>query len=26
VGLSCALVLVGTCFGSKLLEWASRIV
>jgi NADH-quinone oxidoreductase subunit N len=26
VGLSCALILVGTCFGAKLLDWASRIV
>jgi NADH-quinone oxidoreductase subunit N len=26
VGLSCALVLLGTCFGAKLLDWASTIV
>ena len=26
VGLSCALVLLGTCFGAKLLDWASLII
>ena len=26
VGLSCALVLLGTCFGAKLLDWAATIV
>jgi NADH-quinone oxidoreductase subunit N len=26
VGLSCALVLFGTCFGAKLLSWAATIV
>ncbi|MGA2080966.1 MAG: NADH-quinone oxidoreductase subunit N [Holophaga sp.] len=26
VGLSCALVLVGTCFGAKLLDWAATIL
>ena len=26
VGLSCALVLLGTCFGAKLLSWAATIV
>ncbi len=26
VGLSCALVLLGTCFGAKLLGWAATIV
>jgi len=26
VGLSCALVLVGTCFGAKLLDWAATII
>jgi NADH-quinone oxidoreductase subunit N len=26
VGLSCALVLVGTCFGSRLLDWAATII
>jgi len=26
VGLSCALILVGTCFGAKLLAWAATIL
>jgi len=26
VGLSCALVLLGTCFGAKLLDWAGTIL
>jgi NADH-quinone oxidoreductase subunit N len=26
VGLSCALVLLGVCFGARLLDWAATIV